>query len=263
MPTNNTRTFKLKTTNAKSSFYNLFDDDTELKVLPLTHKQDWFTAKTTLKEGKLKPTPCDVFEGEDLIYYFYGKPSYFIAQNVGSRGDSVYFPVCFIIDIEKVKIDKVFPFDSGAFANGMYDGFIHSGMDINDFSVKPTIEQIAGLVKNFFINNDNYYRSKPKCCSDDYEDNDEVKAYVNIINNIGQEKFDERSSAIEIISKSENILKESLVAIILPADLAVSNKNVKEMADRGVEMITYDTFGGNPGSYNPVIRQLLYNYLNK
>ncbi len=258
-----TSTLKLTDKDHPSSFDNLFKDCNDLKDLPVTHKQDWYTAKATLREGKIKPSPCDVFKGNDLIYYFYGKSSYFVANNIGSRGDNLYFPVCYIFDIESIEIEKVFPFDSGAFANKKFGGFLHGKMDINDFAIKPTTSQIKGFIKTFFNNNDNYYKGKSKCDPEKYVDNDIATAYINIINNKGEESYDERSSSIEILSKTELDLNKHLRAIILPFDLVSSCKQIKELEANGVDIITYHTFGGNPGSYNAVIRHLFYDYLLK
>lgn len=254
------KTYKLFDKKYISSFENLFADYDELETLPLTHKQDWYSASEILQEGKIKVTPCDVFENENLIYYFYGKPSYVVSEKIGSRGDNVYFPVCFVIRFESVNFEKVFPFDSGAFAEKMFDGFFHKKMNLHQFSLKPNIHQIKGLIKTFFGNNNNYYRSVPVVRYEDFK-NDEVKAYVNLLNNKGEESFDERNSSIEIISKSDLPLKDNIIAIILPSDIAETDKSIENLRKQGVEIITYDTFGGNPGAYNSVIRQYLYDFL--
>ena len=73
-----------------SHFNEILKNGDDLKTLPSMHKQDWYTAKLTLSSGKINPRQCPVFSGHSLAYYFYGKPSYFVANNIGSRGDNIY-----------------------------------------------------------------------------------------------------------------------------------------------------------------------------
>lgn len=48
--------------------------------------------------------------------FFYGKPSYPVAEKFAEkRTDSYYCPICFIVNPEKVSIYDVYPFDTGAF----------------------------------------------------------------------------------------------------------------------------------------------------
>ena len=255
-------TLKFSSTD-NSHFNGLLKNGDVLKTLPSMHKQDWYTAKLTLEDRKINPSPCPVFLGHSLVYYFYGKPSYFVANNIGARGDNIYYPVCYIIDTECIEIEKVFPFDSGAFAFDLFTGFIHKLMDINEFSIKPHISQIKAFIKTFYDTNENYYRGFPKCDINTLSNDEIVSSYINIINNKGEENFDERCSSIEIISKHSLDLNASLEAIVVPNDFAVSNENINHLKNNGVKVITYDTFGGSPGSYNAVVRQLVYDYLFK
>ena len=251
----------LKNAIDESSFYNLFPNCFDIETLPSTHKQDWYTAKKTLSSGFIKPMPCSVFEGENLAYYFYGKAPYAIAQHMGMRGDKMYYPVCYVLDTSKIKMSHVFAFDTGAFAKGFFDDFLHKKMSIGSFAIEPKIPQLKGFVKEFFEDNDNYYRSIPKCIAEKYTDNDEVMAYVNMICNKGQVQFDVRCATLEIISESELQLEKSLKAIILAKEQAHSNENIMKLKEKGIEIITYNTFGGDPGSYNAIIQDLLYTYL--
>ncbi len=250
-------------TTGNSHFNGLLKNGDDLKTLPSMHKQDWYTAKLTLSSGTINPNPCPVFSGHSLAYYFYGKPSYFVANNIGARGDNIYYPVCYIIDTSCIEIEKVFPFDSGAFAHNLFKGFIHELMEINDFSIKPDISQIKSFIKTFYDTNDNYYRGLPKCDTNSFSNDEIVAAYVNIITNKGEENFDERCSSIEIISKKPIYLNTCLQAIVVPYEFSCSNKYVINLKNNGVKVITYDTFGGSPGSYNSVVRQLVYDYLFK
>ena len=235
---------------------------TNLQDMPVTHKQEWYMAEKVLASGQIEPVLCDVFQ-ESLAYFFYGRPAYCLSRKGGSRGDRLYFPVCFLLDLNAMHIDKVFPFDSGGFAEAMYDGFFHEKMDVNLFSLcPPTTETIKGFIDYFYGNNDLYYRNEGKLIDSTLSENLEFRSFVNFFNNRGEEKFDERCSTIEIISKTPTALSESLIAVIAPVDFkTVHKKALQELRGGAVDIITYNTFGGDPSSYNGVIRDKLYEYL--
>ena len=244
-------------------FDNLLVNGSNLADMPLTHKLEWHKAEKILETGEIKVEKCDVFRDEKLAYFFYGRPAYAIANGKGVRHDNYYFPVCFILKADSVNINKVFPFDSGAYALGMYDGFIHHEMDINDFSINPTIASIKTFIEYFYGENDRYYKNIIRQIDQTDELKNETNAYINLVSNRGEEKFDERCSTVEIISKCDVQISNSLLALILPNDIARKNEHVKSLHSRGIDILTYDTFGGAPSSYNGVIRQIMYDYLCK
>lgn len=253
------RTYKLKIKN--SLFYKYINKQSDLVLLPLTHKKDCFQAKKIIENGIIKTTECDVFQ-EKVEYLFYGRPAYYVSLGVKSRMDSVYLPVCFIIKPETVKIDAVFPFDTGAFANEMYDDFIHQEMDVNDFQLPVSTDFLNNFVCFYYGNNDNYYKGKHKTVISDSNLPEEISSYQNMLNNKGETKYDSRCRTIEIITKSDIILSESIEAIILPNDLKRTLKCEDfQKKNKNVKLITYDTFGDDPGSYNAVIRDKMYSYL--
>lgn len=248
--------------NSNSVFRSIPTSGADLVDMPITHKQDWYNAEKLLISGVIDPKECDVFKKESLAYFFYGRSAYHVAQDVGARGDKVYLPVCFLLNVNAVQISKVLPFDSGAFASGYYDGFIHKKMDINNFSLAPTVEAIKGFIKFFYGDNNQYYRdnSRPINLSDYIEL--EMQSYINLLSNRGEESFDERYSAIEIISKVPVVLSDSIIAMIVPLDFKIRySKELAMLETGGADIITYDTFGGSPNSYNGVIRDKLYDYL--
>ena len=257
-----TRKYKLKALEGYSTFDCIGSSGSNLQDMPATHKQDWYTAEKVLTSGQIEPVLCDVFQ-ESLAYFFYGRPAYHLPQKEGGRGDCLYFPVCFLLDINTIHIDKAFPFDSGGFAKGMYDGFFHQNMDINLFSLcPPTTETIKGFIDYFYGNNDLYYRSEGRWINSSPPGSLEFQSFVNLFNNRGGEAFDERCSTIEIISKTPAALSESLIAVIAPVDFKTAHEKVlRELRDGAIDIITYNTFGGDPGSYNGVIRDKLYEYL--
>lgn len=256
------RKYKLNALEDHSIFGYIDSMGANLPDMPATHKQEWYMAEKVLASGQIEPVPCDVFQ-ESLAYFFYGRPAYRFSRKEGSRGDRAYYPVCFVLDLNAIHIDKVFPFDSGGFARGMYDGFFHRKMDVNLFSLcPPTMETIKSFINYFYGNNNLYYRSEGRLIDSSLFTNLEFQSFVNFFNNRGEEVFDERCSTIEVISKTSTVLSESLIAVIAPVDFKTAHgKALRELRGGTVDIITYNTFKGNPGSYNGVIRDKLYEYL--
>lgn len=253
------RTYKLK--KQKSLFKKHILNHSELKVLPLTHKKDWFTAKKIFSNGQIETQMCDVFE-EKIEYLFYGRPAYYVSNNVNSRMDNVYLPVCFILKPDKIKIGAVFPFDTGAFANKMYDDYIHARMDVNDFQLSPDIAFINDFISFYYANNDNYYKGNHQRLISNPNLPDEINAYQNLINNKGATSYDSRCRTVEIITRNNIDLNVSLEAVILPFDMTRTEEWRNFIKSyQSIQVITYNTFGDDPGSYNAVIRDKMYFYL--
>ena len=85
------------------------------EVFPMMHSCECFDSRLIIKSERLESRPCKVLN-KDVLYFFYGKPSYPVGEKVeGNRTDIEYCPVCFIVNPDKVKIYRVFPFDTGAF----------------------------------------------------------------------------------------------------------------------------------------------------
>lgn len=232
----------------------------EIATMPATHKKSCFRAEEIIKNLSISPHRCECFN-EDLVYYFYGRPAYNISNHVGARGDCMYFPVCFLIDISKIDIYKAFPFDSGAYK--MYSKYFYHSLTVDDLQIKPaTIDKIKHIVMKYWGDNDNYYRENYEAHLDVDTEPYIVQGYINLITEKGEVTFDERRSTIEIISnKALALNSESLIAVFAPDDFVRRNQKLFIKLPRNLEIITYYTFGGSPSSYNGVIREKVYEYL--
>lgn len=232
----------------------------EIATMPATHKKSCFRAEEIIKNLSISPHRCEYFK-EDLVYYFYGRPAYNISSDVGARGDCMYFPVCFLIDISKIDIFKVFPFDSGAYK--MFSKYFYHSQTVDEFQIKPaTIDEIKHIVMKYWGNNDNYYRGKYNDHLNIDAETYIVQGYINLITEKGEVPFDERRSTIEIISnKALTLNADSLIAVFAPDDFIRRNQKLFSKLPSNLEIIVYYTFGGAPSSYNGVIREKVYEYL--
>lgn len=259
------RTYQLKATGPGTTFDGLFNDCADLEALPLTYKNDWYSTTQILKTGTLPFEKCDVF-GEKLEYLFYGRPAYVIAQNRGNRRDNLYFPVCFLLDSNFVDIYGVFPFDSGAYAEGLYDGYIHEKMDINEFLLHPNLPHIMGFIQYFYGDNYRYYTRKVKPIHCSSGNRCELNAYINVLSANGPNEFDARADTIEIITKVPFDLLKAARAVVIPNEFQSANdtkEKIEEMRDAKIEIITYPVMGLGPEQYNGIVYEKVYQYLKE
>jgi len=119
--------------------------------LPLVHTTDSYRFLNAFEDGELMPKACNVFAGEPLLYFFYGRPSYRVNSNEPPTSLDHYLPVCMLFRAESVQpIKRIFPFDSGACDNELYDNALHRDMNLEDFGLEPSPDT-PGRVISFFL----------------------------------------------------------------------------------------------------------------
>ena len=260
----------LKQSGNGRAFKDLIYRSNSLPVLPLTYKKGFYIAWRIVESGIIPLEECDVFIDEKLvarklIYYYYGRPDYEVAAEENSS-NYLFYPVCFLVEPSNVEIEAVFPFDSGAYRDELYKGYIPLEMDINEFSLNPSIKIIKGFVDYFFGDNKCYYNGKPKSFSVSLDQSDELNAFLYLLEANGMNKFDSRSNAIEIISQKPIDIYSSVKAIILPDDCILSKNRkivIEKMRAAGIDVITYEVIGGGAKKQNDQVRNAVSKYLEK
>src|SRR5262249_4347165 len=125
--------------------------------LPLVHNTTCLQFSDVANTGLLKPRFCDKFK-EPLVYFFYGRPIYRPSAS-GNAADTGYTfcPVCLVLrPNSQIPIARVFPFDSGAAALGLFAPHIPSEHR-DQYSLAATISTARRLVEAFFETNQQYY----------------------------------------------------------------------------------------------------------
>src|SRR5262249_21430222 len=127
-----------------------------LEPMPLVHTTESFRIFQIMKQNKLVAAPCNVFRGEDLCYFFVGRPSYKFGQDEASP----YYwqlPLVFVIRFDSdLNFKRIFPFDSGAFKNARLPSHVLS-FDLRDYDISHDKASIGRLVATFFGSNRNYF----------------------------------------------------------------------------------------------------------
>lgn len=224
------------------------------ELLPVMHSCEGFDFERILEDYLLKPTMCPVFN-EELLYFFYGKPSYPVGEKEKyNRTDVLCCPVCFIVDIDKINIYRIFPFDSGAYSNGLYEQFIHRHMQITKFEIENNSQSIQAYVSVVFGDNKNYIHGTTQ--SQDHEDTC-VSSLLRMLSADGAFKIDERSNTVEVICKHSIDVRKEIRGVIFP-EVLLRKKVVSDfIKNNNIEYKTYEVRNKtSPVRYNEIVFQL-------
>jgi hypothetical protein len=147
---------------SKSRFGKLISRQKAAKPpLPLIHSTDVYRFRNALDDGELRPRDCTVFKGEPLLYFFYGRPSYRVNSDQDAASLDHYLPVCLLFRSgSATPIKRVFPFDSGGFAEALYASAMHVDMKLEDFLLESDPETPGRVISLFFESVDNYLRAR-------------------------------------------------------------------------------------------------------
>lgn len=213
----------------------------DLKELPFVHTTDSYIFEDVIAEGRILPQRCKVFTGENLTYLFYGRPAF--RPNVNGEPTSLqhYFPVCLLLNPGSLpRIERMFPFDSGAFVNDAYASHLHRAMKLGDFHLKADVSSAARIVSLFFEGNQSYLKGKARTKLDFPPTQFEAQSYASIISARDSNSIDNRSSAVEAQMKVEFPMFSTVAAVILPSNFADGETGIK-LKSLNIDILPYDT----------------------
>ncbi len=234
--------------------------DTTLPLLPLMHSCECFDARNILNTQELETRFCNVFK-ENLLYFYYGKPSYPVGEKEKEyRTDVEYLPVCFIVDLRKISIYKAYPFDTGAFFADVYSDFLHRHMKIDSFELPGDEEGIKSYLSFMFGDNEKYFDGV--AIKRELTGEPNLDALLKMMTADGTMKFDERARTIEVISKDNVQLKDALKCIILPVNLLQDANIAAFLKDNNIDIIQYKVRKlVHPTKYYGQIFEMAMNYI--
>jgi hypothetical protein len=187
--------------------------------LPLIHNTDLFFFREIRSSEKLSPAECDVYQGEKILYFFYGRPSYRAHPNVGTVTARAFLPVCLVLSRPVLQeATRIVALDTGAFARKYMHPPMHEKMVKDDFELAITADAPMKLIQVFYESEDHYFRSKPKLSIPDYDEfaDLEIDSYFRLLHHRSNSPFDDRVSAIEVQTHSPISLPGNVSAAILP-----------------------------------------------
>jgi hypothetical protein len=232
--------------------------------LPLTHVADGLGFRGMLETGVLRPEPCPVFDGEPLLYLFYGRPAYRVNSQRLSSAIDAYAPVCLILRPDGLGSPKrVFPFDSGAFSGERFAEAMHRKMLLEDFALDPDLEGPLKLIALFFGDRDRYYRNAPLQQVAIPPLSFEALSYHILITSRHENGFDERISAIELQSQDSLDLSTAAEAVVLPDGFA-TDEVLQRLAALHITALPYDYIPRlRPESYTGAIYTIVRDYYRR
>lgn len=215
--------------------------------LPLVHSTKSLNLRELAEASGLEPTLCDIY-GEELIYFFLGRPAYRWSASDG-RPEHWELPTCFIFDdLPSLKIERTLPFDSGAYEKNRYPSFVQNIPRANfESEGARSANRIISAVYGSFSR---YFQGRPKTEEQIISEFDlspidaEILSIRRLAETAGGQSFDDRCFSIEIQSRTGiDFSINPPSAIILPT-VYLSDKNVASVIKGwSCEIITYDSYG--------------------
>lgn len=230
------------------------------KPLPLIHSTTGYHARAIAASDSISATKCEVFQNENLNYFFVGRPAY--KARVG-KGESHHWqlPVVFVLQYDAVAVPKrVFPFDSGGFAKGRFPEYIKM-MKLEDFECSGVPHAQERIIGSFFSGPGDYFQVKPRS-PDSFSAAFPLNAFdqeVEAVQLLSFERhdpdIDDRRITIEIQSASDLLLTATHpLAVIAPYNyLEVAAFRDKITNDWGALALGYSMMPLNADNYHSQI----------
>ncbi|MGO8098549.1 hypothetical protein [Rhizobium leguminosarum] len=222
-------------------------------ALPLVHTASAYFIQKILQSREIQPRPCDVFLGEQLSYFFVGRPAY---KSIGRDIAHWEMPSCVIMDFQANDPKRMFPFDSGAFSKGLVPNYA-TMIDRQDYELEPTKDVVERYIGTFFGSSRSYFLGEAVNKKDFLANHGilpteaSLHALISLLNGerIGKE-LDERRSSIELqFDEKVELDRGAIKAVILP-EIYLQDKNfIAEIEAMGAQVITYPRFPLNTDHY--------------
>lgn len=209
--------------------------------LPLVHSTDLFGFKKIARDELLKVRPCDVYNGQNLLYFFYGRPAYRPHIEEKTLGARAFAPVCLVFNqLLADQAIRIMPFDSGAFDAKMTHPPMHRDMGLAEFELAIDSNAPMKLIEVFFATESNYFDARPVPMDYEPYDNLHVDSFYRLIRLGDNQDSDDRISAIELQLDSNVTMTNKVAAVILPGPYLDRPGVAKQINGWGATAIPYD-----------------------
>ncbi|CAA2107659.1 hypothetical protein MBUL_04271 [Methylobacterium bullatum] len=196
---------------------------TKSAKLPLIHTTAAHNIENIVDTQNIQASLCDVYKTDRLNYFFVGRPAY---KGYSGSETAQYWelPCCFIFDFDVVENPKrIYPFDSGAFANTKYPHYINC-LKREQFEISGLDGAVSKLIGAFFGNTRSYFKMESKDRIDFEREfsltafDAEIKALHRLSKHDSTKGFDDRRFTIEMQKEGDlNLTVHRPLAVIAPA----------------------------------------------
>lgn len=214
--------------------------------LPLVHTTTAYAMQKILKSKSITPVECDVFKGENLTYFFCGRPSY-KKRFIDDFSKIWQLPSCIIMNWDNIVPKRIFPFDSGAFKNNLMPDFL-SMMNLEEFNLGDSALNVERVIGAFFVSPARYFKMQPRS-GEDFDRTFELTvldAEIQALRDLSAvmtNKVDDRRFAIEIQTSTEvNLDSSNVMAVVCPEEYLDSEIYCRYIDELGATPLPYSTF---------------------
>lgn len=218
--------------------------------MDLVHITSVGWARRIISGGKIEVRRCEVF-AKELVYAFFARPAYRFRDGDAKSHQISRFPFAFVFSPTNLPAPyHVYPFDTGAFAAGVYGGTSDPTIYLEDYELNPTVEAALLHVAWAFGNKTSYLEGRlAPGLADSLPDWRSVgRGWIDIASlaATGRDRPDERASAIELAYSEAIDLRQGHVKLaIFPQQLLEdprgNNTDLRsQITTLGFSMKTYD-----------------------
>lgn len=238
--------------------------------LPLIHSTASHNIESIVDADNIKTSICDVYTTDRLNYFSVGRPAY---KGYTGTETAHYWelPGCFIFDFDVVKdLKRIFPFDSGAFANKKYPHYINC-LSPDQFEVSGIDDAVSKLIGAFFGDTRSYFKMESKDRVDFEREfsksvfDAEIKALHRLSKHDSTRGFDDRRFTIELQREGDLSLSiHKPLAVIAPA-IYFKNPGFRDYVQNiwGAQPIGYRTRQLSVSAYYSEIYSQVEYYLER
>ncbi|TBB57027.1 hypothetical protein ELH42_37765 [Rhizobium ruizarguesonis] len=209
--------------------------------LPVFHTTESLFLRDIVTGLQINTTKCKVYD-EDLVYVFYGRPSYRPSSSNNATKMLEYYPVVFLMSPDAVKsIKRMLPFDSGGYHSGRFEDFLHPAMRKEQFEIPPPIDNLEAVISYFFGSPDDYMKAVGKADQTPAPTRFEIAAFHRMVHGVQKSTSDDRRITCEVQSDSPITLTKGVVrTIIAPSVFEDEDYFTERLIELGCAFKGYD-----------------------
>ena len=218
------------------------------RTFHLVHVTAVGAAREIIRAGQIETRFCQVFDRE-LVYFFALRPAYKLKGSQKKQSIIDFFPLVFLVSSEHMCSPfHVYPFDTGAALEGVFDDGASPSFFLEDYQLDETLQAAVDHVSWAFGTPADYYNGKLKPNFargiPTWDVGPLTFAKIAGLASVGSNRPDRRASAIELAFDVHVPLGQVNFAILPHQFLEDPNGTNVEMIDRlkaaAVDWETYD-----------------------
>lgn len=237
-------------------FQTISDEETDICVLPVIKVYEGSKGCELIEEtGK---ADFDKIHSKDIEYAYYGKSAEMIGEELTQREElkkyyEWYCPIALVLDSQKLKYDKIYPFDVKEYEECEYE------LPVKSFELGNELQNIQKYIALFYGTNEQYLDGIGK---DGLNSDSREVSTLDFIHK--RQSFNLKMHTVSVIINEISSLIEYTDCIILPDKLMAHAHFQKMKQNTNIIFKEYKIMMHlHPAYYNRNIHILLREYLEE